>query len=130
MFDEDDDTETPIFSLTENLGSSYVDCDSILQNEIVGQRAIGMDNFRSTGTKKVPILTKPKTPRERWHLAMHKIKLIKDPWAKFHIERYPVENVIRHRYDPVKKLWKKDSCVVKMEDKQFANGAMRACFRL
>lgn len=129
MFDEDEEIDTHIFSLTENLGSSYVDSESILKNELIGQRPIGMDNFR-TFNKKKSIFMKPKTPRERWRSAMHKIKLIKDPWAKFHIEKYRVENVVRHRYDPVKKIWKKDSCVVKMEDKQFANGAMRACFRL
>lgn len=88
-----------------------------------------MANFKSTFKKK--LITKPKkTPRERWHEASLKIKLMKDPWARFEIDKYPVEEVIRHRYDPVKKQWKKDTCSVKMEKNQFANGAMRACFRL
>ena len=66
----------------------------------------------------------------RWKNAALKIKLLKDPWSEFKIENYPVENVIRHRYNPIKKKWNKDECLVKMENKQFANGAMRSCFRL
>jgi hypothetical protein len=66
-----------------------------------------------------------------WHLAFKKVKVMKDPWVKFHIgEDYPVEHVIRHRYNPCKKEWKKDECVVRMQTKQFANGSMRTCYRL
>ena len=70
------------------------------------------------------------TLREAMASAAAKLKLIKDPWDKFEIDKYPVENVVRHRYNPLKKSWKSDDCVVRMESKQFANGAMRSCFRM
>ena len=72
-------------------------------------RPIGMSNFKS----------KPKTPtknyRKLWQTAARKIKLLDDPWHEFHIDSYPVENVVRHRYNPSRKEWRKDDCVVKME---------------
>ncbi len=36
----------------------------------------------------------------------------------------------RHRYNAVQKAWVRDEIKVKMEDKPFAHGAMRECFRL
>ena len=63
-------------------------------------------------------------------MAFKKLKKLKDPWAQFKLEEYEQETVIRHRYNPVKKEWIKDENVVKMQPKQFANGAMRSCFRL
>ena len=123
-----DDADFALDSLTENLGNEQVDESTIFQMDMPNQRPIGMANFKSSLK---PVKSKPKKqPRERWHEAILKIKLLKDPWAKFEIHKYPVESVIRHRYDPVKKVWKKDNCQVKMETKPFANGAMRACFRL
>lgn len=138
--------------LHENLNDSHIDPDKLLSNEETNMFPIGMENFRSKfkSNKTSPIkysnLTllmqqesnkKPKTDieikkaiRERWQKAIMKVKLIKDPWYEFKIENYPVEHVVRHRYNPVRKEWKKDECVVKMETKQFAEGAMRACFRL
>ncbi len=123
-----DDDDFPLCSLVENLGNEQVDQQKIFQIDLPNQRPIGMANFKSN--KKTQKLKPKKHPRERWNEAMLKIKLLKDPWAKFEIHKYPVESVIRHRYDPVTKLWKKDKCQVKMETKSFANGAMRACFRL
>jgi hypothetical protein len=99
---------------------------------------VGMDNFRGQKRKVNNLSIKfeldpangSPAARQRWKMAAAKIKLAKDPWHEFHIENYPVETVVRHRYDPVEKSWFKDTCVVKMETKQFANGSMRACFRL
>ncbi len=68
--------------------------------------------------------------RQRWKRAAVKIRLMKDPWYEFKLESYPVEHAKRHRYNPVKKEWKTEMCIVKMESKQFACGAMRECFRL
>ena len=59
--------------------------------------------------------------REHWKIASRKIKLLDDPWHEFRIETYPVENVIRHRYNSTKKEWRKDECVVKMEKCDFFN---------
>ena len=116
------------------------------------KRAIGMDNFRSTpaslrrATVSFPSMhTKwaiEATPqrflsdsvasrvRVRWQQAAKKLKLLKDPWYEFHLDTYPIERVVRHRYNAYKKEWMKDECVVRMENQQFANGSMRACFRL
>lgn len=98
---------------------------------------IGMENFRSKAghspkspSEKLDKLEIQKRVRERWQNAAKKLKFMKDPWYEFHIQDYPIEKVVRHRYNPVKKEWRRDECVVRMEPKQFANGAMRACFRL
>jgi hypothetical protein len=72
----------------------------------------------------------PNLAKLRWLNAASKIKLIKDPWSDFNINNYPAEKVVRHRYNPIKKQWHKDECLVRIETKQFAKGAMRACFRL
>ena len=124
--------------LEQNVSCSYVDESKLLLPEGFGERSVGMDNFRSRGKALTPSkssvglneMNKANAARARWQTAAMKIKLIKDPWAEFKIENYPVEKVIRHRYNPISKKWKMDECVVKMEQKQFANGAMRACFRL
>jgi hypothetical protein len=69
--------------------------------------------------------------RERWRTAAKQVRLLKDPWAaEFPIDSYPTEQCIRHRYNAIKKIWVQDECVVKIDPKQFACGAMRGCFRL
>ncbi|CAF0889007.1 unnamed protein product [Brachionus calyciflorus] len=122
------------------LSSSLVDMEKLLYvSDSDNIFPIGMENFRRkniSSPNKSPSkqqLTKEEIKnkvREKWRSAAKKLKYIKDPWFEFHIQDYPVEKVIRHRYNPVKKEWRKDECFVKMEPKQFANGAMRACFRL
>uniref|UniRef100_A0A0N5CDQ5 Eukaryotic elongation factor 2 kinase n=1 Tax=Strongyloides papillosus TaxID=174720 RepID=A0A0N5CDQ5_STREA len=55
---------------------------------------------------------------------------LKDPWGKYNIHLRPTKKALRYRYNAMKKEWKKDEVFVKMEDKPFANGAMRECYRL
>jgi hypothetical protein len=136
MFDVDDDCL--IFPLQLDLKDApRVDEDKlVLSDPIVQSRPIGMGNFRTRHKhQNTPIITKPTVEcispaRIRWRTAMRQIKLIEDPWAKFKIENYSEEVVIRHRYSPVKNQWIQDENIVKMEPQQFANGAMRACYRL
>lgn len=129
--ESNDSSDLPIMSLTDDLDTSVVDEMKLLQLVPSNMKPVGMSNFRQTFQRKASSAVKiPKTPKDRWKEAAHKIKLIKDPWAKFEIDKYPVEHVVRHRYNPLKKTWKKDNCVVRVESKQFANGAMRSCFRL
>ncbi len=135
-------SEEDIFSLTDDLSSSYVDPDNLISS-YQDKFPIGMENFR------VPRKTNQENPlfrnsafnrncsptpqglaRQRWKSAALKVKLIKDPWADFKLELYPTQTCTRHRYNAIKKQWVKDECMVKMEPKQFANGAMRACFRM
>ena len=53
-----------------------------------------------------------------------------DPWAKFHLDELEVENAVRYRYSALKKTWKEEKVVVKMEKMPFGKGAMRECFRM
>lgn len=138
------DDHCMISPLTENLSSSYVDPNKLISFDLGDQPPVGMANFKSKsklsksnlGSKSATKLSdlvpneRQALARQRWKTAALKLKLVKDPWYEFRIDSYPVETVIRHRYNPIKKEWKKDECLVKMENKQFANGAMRACFRL
>ena len=48
----------------------------------------------------------------------------------FKIDQYPEEIVIRHEYDPIKRIWNKNEITIKIESKPFGNGSMRECFRL
>ena len=104
-----------ISPLHENLTHLEVDPSNLIEasdDNNNNKREIGMANFR----KKIK---SPKSPtrdlRQLWRTAAKKIKLLKDPWYEFHIQKYPVENVIRHRYNPGRKEWRTDECVVKME---------------
>jgi hypothetical protein len=133
-----------IFSLTENLSNSYVDTSKLLSFfPPESSREIGMSNFKSKRKHTPTILINPiahknslqntvvtNNARSRWRQAALKAKLLCDPWVEFKLESYPAENAIRHRYNAIKKEWIKDECKVKMENTQFAKGAMRACFRL
>uniref|UniRef100_A0A0N4ZXS7 Eukaryotic elongation factor 2 kinase n=1 Tax=Parastrongyloides trichosuri TaxID=131310 RepID=A0A0N4ZXS7_PARTI len=55
---------------------------------------------------------------------------LKDPWAKYNIHLQPTKKAIRYRYNAMNKSWYQDEVHVKMEEKPFANGAMRECYRL
>lgn len=141
MEDLSDDSWS-IFPLTDNLSSSYIDPSQLIYDEQKSQsnsKPIGMSNFRSTKStlankKKYVSSTGSSLVHHkvvnRWKTAVLKSKLLIDPWAEFHIDQYPAETVTRHRYNAIKKKWIQDECVVKLEKQQFANGAMRACFRL
>ena len=131
VFEEDE-----IFSLTENLSNSYVDPSNLVTYVSSQVHPIGMENFRQKKkqvqkSQSVPVpKNSVRLARHRWHMAAAKLKRLKDPWTEFDLNKYPTEIVIRHRYNAIKKEWIKDECKVKIEDKKFANGAMRACFRL
>lgn len=135
------DSEEDIFVLTDGLSSSYVDPDNLIAQHNENKYPVGMDNFRpqkqnplfrnpSVKPTQTISLTPQRLARLRWKSAAMKVKIMKDPWADFKKDLYPTEHCIRHRYNAIKKKWIQDQCMVKMEPKQFANGAMRACFRL
>lgn len=48
----------------------------------------------------------------------------------FSIDQYPEENVTRHEFDPIKRVWHTSQITIKIESKPFAHGSMRECFRL
>ena len=128
-----------IFSLTENLSNSFVDASKLIAY-FPSETTVGMDNFRQKKRQSTP----PKQPivpphlqknsmspaRIRWRKAALQVRQINDPWNEFKIDSCETEVCVRHRYNAIKKEWIKDECTVKIEPKQFANGAMRACFRL
>lgn len=68
--------------------------------------------------------------KKNWRAAFTLIKNRGDPWEVFKLDKLPVENAVRHRYNALKKTWTKENVVVKMERKAFGNGAMRECFRM
>lgn len=125
-----------LFSLTDGITNSFVDPENLIAKSFINKYPIGMENFRPK--KQNPLFNKPKTDvmsaqslaRLRWKSAASRVTKMKDPWADFKIDSYPTEMVVRHRYNAIKKQWLKDSCLVKIEPTKFANGAMRACFRL
>lgn len=135
-FDNDEEEPWSIFGLADNLGSSYVDPSKLLLSYVPQENPVGMAGFRSkfnlhnkisyTGSAE----SRSVYVRNLWRTAAKKVLKLKDPWSEFHIEKIPAEKAIRHRYNSIKKAWIKDECTVKIEASQFANGAMRACFRL
>ena len=155
-FESIDSDNWSIFSLTENISSSFVDPDKLILNEVFQERPpIGMSNFRSktkfisnnkpqrnqnlsgdrslsssSGSSIGSSVSTASLARMRWKAAAAKVKFLVDPWCEFKIEKYPTERCVRHRYNAIKKQWLKDECFVKIEPDQFSNGAMRACFRL
>jgi hypothetical protein len=135
-------SEEDIFSLTDDLSSSYVDPDNLISS-YQDKFPIGMSNFRTTRkpNQENPLFknsafnryyspSPQALARQRWKSAYFKVKYIKDPWADFKLQLYPTQICVRHRYNAIKKEWVKDECMIKLEPKQFANGAMRACFRM
>ena len=48
----------------------------------------------------------------------------------FKLDQCPEELVIRHDYDPIKRVWNKHEIIIKIESEPFGNGSMRRCFRL
>jgi hypothetical protein len=148
MINDDLNESYHLASIIEDYSDLVVDATKLVQDESPNPDIfpIGMNNFRSkkfkqSETKPIKINinnnksisnveNQPSPARLRWKLALKKLSKIEDPWAKFKIENYQEEIVIRHRYLPVRNEWKKDENIVKMETKQFANGAMRACYRL
>jgi hypothetical protein len=142
MFDNSEESEEPwqeeeIFSLTENLSTSFVDSSKLLTYYPL-ETCVGMDNFRQKKRVTTPSKIVPHHAQKlamspallRWKRAAFQVRQIHDPWNEFKIESYEAEVAVRHRYNAIKKEWIKDECTVKIEPKQFANGAMRACFRL
>lgn len=82
-------------------------------------------------SKKRKKTVKVRTPaHQRWIRALRLLKERGDPWEKFHLEEMKSEKGRRHRYSPISQTWVVDDCVVKMDRKPFANGAMRECFRM
>ena len=159
-FESLDSDNWSIFSLTENISSSFVDPDKLILVDVFQQERppIGMSNFRSknklmfnnnkpqrnqhftvekslsssssSSSSSSGSVSTASQARMRWKAAAAKVKFLVDPWCEFKLEKYPAERCIRHRYNAIKKQWLKDECFVKIEPDQFSNGAMRACFRL
>lgn len=150
LFDNDND-DSCIFPLTDNLGTSYVDTSKLIcgDDDASNQYPIGMGNFKSRKNHQTAVALSsgsrhfdssykhlaiasacPNRARYRWNMAFKRVKSICDPWNEFNLDECPTETAVRHRYNAVKKEWTQDECTVKIEAKKFEQGAMRACFRL
>ena len=55
--------------------------------------------------------------QKNWLRAIRKARNMEDPWEEFHLDEYPTETCIRHRYNALKKAWVTDHVRVKMENK-------------
>jgi len=55
------------------------------------------------------------SPRDRWKQAVRQVRTLSDPWAKFSIDKMPIENAKRHRYNALLKKWVIDDVIVQME---------------
>ena len=75
-------------------------------------------------------LAKMSAGKRRWLNAAKLIQDRGDPWEKFHLDAIRSERGRRHRYNPVTRAWVVDECVLKLDKKPFAHGAMRECFRM
>ena len=53
-----------------------------------------------------------------------------DPWANFRLDELPIENAVRYHYNALRKRWREEKVVVKIEKEAFGKGAMRECFRM
>jgi len=112
--------------------------DGLSELQRVHSEAISIQNNNLQKKNNQQIAESPISPesefmspaKKRWRKALKLISRLKDPWAKFHLENYKEETVMRHRYNPLLKKWVKDSITVKMEKEPFNHGAMRSCYRL
>ena len=75
------------------------------------------------------------TARDRWRLAVkHTKEMAKlhsfDPWWDRSLHELRSELCVRYDFDPETKEWHESETLCKMEREQFAEGAMRRCFRM
>ena len=68
--------------------------------------------------------------KANWKKLLRASQTRTDPWDDFHLDALPVENVVRYRYNAMRKTWREDRNVVKLEKEVFGRGAMRECFRM
>ena len=94
------------------------------------ERKLSFDQFRSLSCPNGDDVSGTKLVRMRWKWAARNVRHLDDPWAKFNINSLASEKCIRHQYNSMRKEWYKEECIVKMDPKKFAQGAMRACYRL
>ena len=52
--------------------------------------------------------------RKKWKHAIKKAQSVEDPWLQFHLEDYPTETAVRHRYSAGTNKWVIDNVKVKV----------------
>lgn len=120
-----DDEWDSILPITD--GDGPINCLQPITEKTPNEQIIGMANFRP----KHRLRRRSKiNSLGRWKDAIKKAVLLKDPWHDFSIDQYPEENVTRHEFDPIKRVWHTSQITIKIESKPFAHGSMRECFRL
>ncbi|XP_003385502.1 PREDICTED: eukaryotic elongation factor 2 kinase-like [Amphimedon queenslandica] len=68
--------------------------------------------------------------KKHWEEAVKKVKSLEDPWEDIDFDSLPERVAIRHVYNPRSKSWWQDEVLIKMQEKPFAFGAMRECYRM
>ena len=105
----------------KNLGLQ-LDAVNLNQLQQKHTQAIAIQNRQNNAAQQT-IAESPSSPtnntwspaKRRWRRALKLITVMKDPWAKYRIDKYQEEEVVRHRYNPLLKKWVKDNMKVKME---------------
>lgn len=122
--DEDEDMDMafkPLYSLRQRrrnmLGLSGAHVDGLNINVIAAQARAHRVRRMESEPSSTPSSSEGFCARMYWQRAFRKIRMLKDPWIDYHIEKYPKEIAIRHRYNALKKKWSKDEVEIKMEDK-------------
>ena len=68
--------------------------------------------------------------KANWKKLLRASQTRTDPWDDFRLDALPLENAVRYRYNAMKKTWREERAVVKLEKESFGKGAMRECFRM
>uniref|UniRef100_A0A646QD63 Eukaryotic elongation factor 2 kinase n=1 Tax=Hemiscolopendra marginata TaxID=943146 RepID=A0A646QD63_9MYRI len=131
--DDDDDTSDMIldpisvedFRQVETVGCSVQE----RQGEI-GNKERNTSVGIVSGKERRRRISQMNASQRHWYEALLKLRDMKDPWEKFHLDDYATEAVVRHRYNTLQKSWVKDEVLVKMEPEPFNHGAMRECYRM
>ena len=86
------------------------------------KRAYSIAKPININIKPLVVSQSPGSHRMRWISAIRKAKAAQDPWASFHINSMETEVCTRHQYNALKKTWKSDEVLVKMETKVRVQG--------
>ena len=99
----------------------------IMDIEVTNLFSVAMALRKKSVKGDAPVHAKAKA---NWKKLLRASQTRADPWDDFQLDALPVENVVRYRYNALRKTWREDRNVAKVEKESFGRGAMRECFRM
>ena len=99
----------------------------IMDIEVTNLFSVAMALRKKSVKGDAPVHAKAKA---NWKKLLRASQTRTDPWEDFQLDVLPVENVVRYRYNALRKTWREDRNVAKVEKESFGRGAMRECFRM